>query len=180
MAEETIIDFLTGKRLPDTDMERLRQRVARFLVEEKGYNRSDIEVKTTLETTVDNKKIVFSIDYIIRLEGKRLVLINCFPTALVTREKLTLACARLLDDYQIPFTVITDGFATEVFDTVSGKELANDLNAIPDKNSLIKMLPQIHFTSLPEERKIKEKRILAAFEMLKCPGSCKECSFSTS
>lgn len=180
MAEETIIDFFTGKRLPDTDMERLRQRVARFLVEEKKYNKSDIERKIILEATVDNKKIIFSIDYIIRLEGKRLVLINCFPTALVTREKLSLACARLLDSYQIPFTVITDGFATEVFDTVSGKELANDLNAIPDKNSLIKQLPEIHFTPLPEERKIKEKRILAAFSILKCPVSCKECNFGMS
>ncbi|HDD44943.1 MAG TPA: adenosine deaminase, partial [Candidatus Desulfofervidus auxilii] len=107
MAEE-IVDFFTGKKLPDTDMERLRQKVGRFLVEEKGYDKSDIEINIIFETIANEKKIVIPIDYIIRLKGKRLILIKCFPTALITREKVTLACARLLDNYPIPLTVITD------------------------------------------------------------------------
>jgi len=175
MDEEFIVDFLTGEKLPDTEIERLKQRVARFLVKQKSYDKSDIEVRTILEITVDNKRIIVPIDYIIHLEGKRLILINCFPTALVTREKSTLACARLLDSYQIPFSVVTDGSIAEIFDTVSGKQLAEGLNAIPNKNDLIKMLPKLSFIPLSEERKIKEKRILAAFDLLKCPVSCKEC-----
>ncbi len=178
MAEE-IVDFFTGKKLPDTDMERLRQKVGRFLVEEKGYDKSDIEINIIFETIANEKKIVIPIDYIIRLEGKRLILIKCFPTALITREKVTLACARLLDNYPIPLTVITDGFATEILDTYSGKVIAEDLNAIPTKNELKEMLPKFRFDPISEERKEKEKRILAAFDVWKCPVSCKECSLSS-
>ena len=177
--EQTLIDFLTGEEKPDTDMERLRQRVARFLVEEKGYEKSDIETHVIFETTVDNAKITVPIDYIVRLAGKRSILIKCYPTALVTREKLTLACARLLDSYQIPFTVITDGFVTEVLDTVTGKLLGEDLNKIPTKKELLQLLTLISFVPLPEEKKIKQKRILSAFDLLKCPVSCKECSFGS-
>ena len=177
--EQTLIDFLTGEKKLDTDMERLRQRVARFLVEEKGYEKSDIESYVIFETTVDNSKITVPIDYIVHLAGKRLILIRCYPTALVTREKLTLACARLLDSYQIPFTVITDGFVTEVLDTVTGKLLGEDLNKIPTKKELLQLLSTLSFSPLPEERRIKEKRILSAFDLLKCPVSCKECSFGS-
>jgi len=177
--EQTLIDFLTGEERPDTDMERLRQRVARFLVEEKGYEKSDIESQVIFETTVDNAKITVPIDYIVRLAGKRSILIKCYPTALVTREKLTLACARLLDSYQVPFTVITDGFVTEVLDTVTGKLLGEDLNKIPSKKELLQLLSTLSFSPLPEERRIKEKRILSAFDLLKCPVSCKECSFGS-
>ncbi|HDD35554.1 MAG TPA: hypothetical protein ENF30_02005 [Candidatus Desulfofervidus auxilii] len=175
-----IVDFFTGKKMPDTDMERLRQRVGRFLVEKKGYNKSDIERDVIFEVFVNEKKIVIPIDYIVCLDNKRVILIKCFPTALITREKITLACARLLNNnYIIPLTVITDGFATEVLDTYSGKVIAEDLDKIPTKDELYKMMPKLRFEPIPEQRKEKEKKILAAFDVWKCPISCKECSLSS-
>ena len=75
--------------------------------------------------------------------------------------------------------MITDGFVTEVLDTVTGKLLGEDLNKIPSKKELLQLLSTLSFSPLPEERRIKEKRILSAFDLLKCPVSCKECSFGS-
>ena len=36
-------DYLTGEELPDTDDERLRQQLARLLVEEKGFAKAELE-----------------------------------------------------------------------------------------------------------------------------------------
>ena len=180
MAEEFIIDYLTGQKLPDSDMERLRQRVVRFLVEEKGYAKEDIESRQVFQIPVENRIVTVTIDFLIKLQGKRLVLVQCYPTALITREKYTLACARLIEDYQIPFIAITDGFEAEVFEVPSGKLIGKDLKAIPDKVSLEKMLPELGLLPLNEERRIKERRILVAFDLLRCPCRQKSCSFNPS
>ncbi len=44
-----ITDFVTGEKITDIDDERIRQKIARFLVEISGYEKSDIEVKPVLE-----------------------------------------------------------------------------------------------------------------------------------
>ena len=43
-AQETLVDFITGKKVPDTDGERIRQQTERFLVETKNYSKEEIEV----------------------------------------------------------------------------------------------------------------------------------------
>jgi hypothetical protein len=174
--KETLKDFITGENLPNTDMERLRQRVGEFLINEKGYDKKDIEARIILKTLVDNKNIVTPLDYMIRLKGRRVILINCYPTALSTREKLALACVCLLEAYQIPFTVITTGFETEIFDTISGKVLSNDLSAIPKKEKLLKELDHLCFKPPSEQKKTQAKRILYAFDLLKCPSAYEECN----
>ncbi|MCW5205093.1 hypothetical protein VU02_04130, partial [Desulfobulbus sp. N2] len=46
----TLKDYLTGEELPDTDDERLRQEMARMMVEEKGFAKEDLEPRLTVET----------------------------------------------------------------------------------------------------------------------------------
>ena len=41
---ETLIDFISGRTVPNTGAEEHRQAVERFLVEQKGFARGDIEV----------------------------------------------------------------------------------------------------------------------------------------
>jgi len=50
------IDFITGREITDTDDERYRQKLARILVEEKGYAKKILEVKRRLEMTMMIKK----------------------------------------------------------------------------------------------------------------------------
>jgi hypothetical protein len=44
-----IIDYVTGKAIPNVGAEENRQMVERFLVNEKGYSKADIEVDVDLE-----------------------------------------------------------------------------------------------------------------------------------
>jgi hypothetical protein len=41
-------DFITGEKLADTHDERYRQKIARFLVQEKGYAREDVHPRNPL------------------------------------------------------------------------------------------------------------------------------------
>ena len=46
----TLKDYLTGEELTDTDDERIRQSLSRLMVEEKGYNRKDLQARNTIES----------------------------------------------------------------------------------------------------------------------------------
>ena len=48
----TVIDFITGKEVPDMGAEANRQAVEKLLVEEKGYLKSDIEVDVDMVFTI--------------------------------------------------------------------------------------------------------------------------------
>ncbi|MEZ4565591.1 MAG: hypothetical protein R2860_01040 [Desulfobacterales bacterium] len=43
-----LTDYLTGQTLPDTHDERILQKVARFLVDDKGYDKADIFARKTM------------------------------------------------------------------------------------------------------------------------------------
>ena len=43
-------DYVTGEQIVDTDDERYRQKMARFLVEEKGYDKTDLTPRLKIET----------------------------------------------------------------------------------------------------------------------------------
>jgi hypothetical protein len=165
--EERIIDFITGQRFPDTDDERIRQKIEHLLIKEKGYSKEDIEVDTKFEITVDNEINRSKVDLIVSIEGKRFMLISCARSSLVMREREVLACARILDVYQIPFAVITNGEDAEVMDTLTGEVIGSGLEAIPQKPKALETIKKIEFKKLPEGRIEKEKRIFLAFDAIK-------------
>ncbi|MBU2560618.1 type I restriction enzyme HsdR N-terminal domain-containing protein [archaeon] len=162
--EPTITDFITGEKTPDTLAERVRQKTERFLVEDKNYSKSDIEVGIEFEVASGGETYRPSADLIINMEGKRVVIIKCIYGSLTAGERLTLSYARLLDSYQIPFAIITNGVETDVLDTVSGNVIGSGADAIPSKDELNP--GELKFIEYPKERVEKEKRILAAFESI--------------
>lgn len=162
--EGTLVDFVTGEKVPDTLAERIRQKTERFLVENKGYSKDDIEVGKEFETDVGSETIKSKADLIIRLGGKGIMVIKCIYGALMTGERLVLSYARLLEPYQIPFAVVTNGENTNVFGTVSGQVLDGGPEAIPSKDDL--NIEEIEFIKFPEDKIEMEKRVLAAFELI--------------
>lgn len=162
--ELAITDFITGKKVPDTLQERVKQKTEQSLVEDKNYKKSDIEVGTEFEITSGGETFKPAADLIIGLEGKRIIIIKCVYGSLTAGQRLALSYARLFDSYQIPFAVITNGVDTDVLDTVSGNVIGSGADAIPSKDEL--NLNEIKFIEYPEEKIEKEKRILAAFESI--------------
>ena len=96
------------------------------------------------------------------------MIVKCSIGALVSRERQAVACARLMDSYQIPFAVVTDGNDAILLDTLTGKAINEGLEKIPSRDELKAMTEKVEFKELSPERLEKEKRILLAFDSIKC------------
>ena len=98
----------------DTLDERARQKIARFLVEQKGYRKDDIEVGRLITLDVNGNKGVYRLDFLIRVADKSFMIVLFGPGSVVSRERPALAAARLVEDHAIPFAVVTNGRTAEV------------------------------------------------------------------
>jgi hypothetical protein len=163
-------DYVTGEALPDTDDERYRQKLARFLVEEKGYARDDLEMRHKIETLFAGQFVVSKIDVVICLEGKRVMLLRYGPGSLVTRERPAIAAARVLFEEQlVPLAVVTNGEDAEVVDVRTKEVFARGLEGIPDRAAAVAMMKELDFSPLLDASKREgELRILNAFDIEIC------------
>jgi hypothetical protein len=160
------VDYITGQEIVETHDERERQKIARFLVEDKGYPKDEIEVRKEIPLNVDGNKGISRVDFVVRLAGKALAVVIFGPGSLVTRERSALAAARLIEGYTVPFAVVTNGKDAEVLETASGKVIGQGLDAVPSKEEALGKIPTLAFEKLSEDRLEKEKRILYAFDVL--------------
>jgi len=166
----TLSDFITGESLVDTDDERYRQQLARYLVEEKGYAKGELEPRRKIETLFAGCFVVSKIELVVRLANRPMLLLRYGPGSLVTRERPTLAAARVLEPQAlIPVAVITNGENAEVLDVVSSKVIGSGLAAIPDRGQLAELA--VRTPPVPGatgDRREKELRILNAFDVEGC------------
>jgi hypothetical protein len=94
------------------------------------------------------------------------------PGSLVTRERPALASARVLEPYQVPVTVVTNGEDAEVIDTATGEVMAAGIPSIPSRDALIKRLGNAEFPVVSPARREAEKRILSAYDWLEHSLEC--------
>ena len=104
-------DVLTGETLDDTLDERYRQKIARLLVEGKGYQPQDVEPRRELLLQADSRRAVIRIDFVVRIDRKAAMVIRFGPGSKVSRERPALAVSRLVEAYQVPVAVVTNGVA---------------------------------------------------------------------
>lgn len=161
---DMLTDFVTGKEVPNIGAEENRQRVERFLVETKGYSKDDIEVDANLKFTIGGEETHSNVDLVVRVEGKRFMVLRCVPGSLVSRQRETLAAARLLDAYQIPFSVVTDGNDAELLDTVTSEVLDRGMEAIPSKEEAIQRMKEVKLQPFPQDRLEREKIIYRSYD----------------
>ena len=166
----TLTDYLSGEELTDTDDERIRQRLSKIMVEEKGYPRDTLLPRLKIETLFSRCFVVSTIELTVTLGGKHLLILRYGPGSLVSRERSAIAAARvLIPDYQIPLSVVTNGEDAELLDTRTGKICGYGLDSIPDHPTALKMLEQIAFLPPPDAiRREREMRILNAFDVERC------------
>lgn len=158
--------------ISEPDRNEIRDRVERFLLEQKGYIRGDLEMGQTVEVVIGEDRVRPVLDIVIRLRNKRFIAIKCAPGSVVSREMEVLSMARLLDRYQIPFSVVTNGGEAELLDTVTGKVIGEGLEAIPSKAEALEQFGTVEFKPLPERKVEQAKRVLLASEVVKCPVVC--------
>lgn len=160
-----LVDFITGDVLKDTHDERYRQKIARLLVNQKGYAKKDIEPRKALTVQADDKRAVIKVDFIITLAHRISMIIKYGPGSLVTRRRAALAASRLIAPYQVPVAVITNGQDAEVINGASGKVIATGLDAIPAKQELAGRVTDKTFEPISDRRAEMESRILYCHEV---------------
>ncbi|MGD9239627.1 MAG: type I restriction enzyme HsdR N-terminal domain-containing protein [Desulfobacterales bacterium] len=163
-----ITDFVTAKEIPNVGAEENRQMVERFLVAEKGFSKEDIEVDVDIEMTVAGEPYRSQIDLVVSVDGgvTRFMAIKCAAASLGSREREILAAARLLDENQLPFSVVSDGKTAIVLDTVSGKKLGEGLNAIPAKGEVREKLNVLQLRPFPIDKREREKLIFRSYDSM--------------
>ena len=163
-----ITDFVTGKEIPYVGAEENRQMVERFLVNEKGFSKEDIEVDVDIEMTVAGETYRSQIDLVVSVDGgaTRFMAIKCAAASLGSREREILAASRLLYEDPLPFSVVSDGKTAIVLDTVSGKKLGEGLNAIPSKGEVIVKLKTLQLRPFSKDRREREKLIFRSYDSM--------------
>ena len=163
-------DFITGDTIVDTDDERCRQELARFLVQKKGYARLDLEPRLCIETLYNSQFVASTIDITVHINGKRFMILRFAPGSIVTRERSAIAAARVLEPaYQIPLAVVTNCREAEVLDTYTGRVVREGLDGIPGRNEAMDLIRSLRFEPLTDEKKRdRERRILNAYDVEVC------------
>ena len=160
-----LVDFITGKTLKDTHDERYRQKVARWLVDQKEYLKTDIEPRKELLVKADAKKAVLKIDFVVTLNGRVCMVVKYGPGSLVTRRRALLAASRLIAPAQVPVAVITNGEDAEIIKGASGKIIGHGLDSIPSRKDLEIISTTEPFSTISDEQAEMESRILYCYEV---------------
>ncbi len=161
---ETINDFVTGKEVPNIGSEVNRQTVERFLVEDKGFLKEDINVDVDIEISVTGDVYRSQVDLVVSVGKKKFMAIKCAAGSLGSREREIVAASRLLGKYQIPYAIVSDGKTAIVLDTVSGQKVGTGLDAIPSRNGAVAALKILESLPLTEDRREREKLIFRTYD----------------
>ena len=160
-----IIDYVTGKEVPEVGAEANRQAISRLLVEEKGFAKEDIEIDVDIAFEVAGEPYRSQVDLVVVIgpDRTRYMAVKCVAGSIGSCEREIVAAARLLVSYQIPIAVTTDAESAIVLDTISGKKIGEGLDAIPDKNLALKDLETRTLQPYPGERLERERLIYRTY-----------------
>ena len=165
----TTTDLITGEQLDDTHDERYRQRIARLLVEERGYAKAEILPRRPLIVAAGDRKGRIWVDFLIVIDGLTGMVVKYGPGSLVTRYRSALSVSRLMAPYQIPIVVVTNGETADVLDGRTGERIASGLDGIPSRAVLMRNLQGVAPAPVSPQRAELEARIVYAFEI---DGGC--------
>lgn len=154
--------------LSHIELTQVQRRVIDFLTSRKGYTLDDIEANIDFKVDLPDASFNARADIILKIDGKIFCVIKCVMSSLESWERHSIAFSRVVESYQIPYAIVTDSESARILDVIGGKLIAEGLDAIPSKNDALKVVQQTAFSPYPIERSEKEKRILYAFDAIKC------------
>jgi hypothetical protein len=160
----TLTDFITGRQISNIGAEENRQAVARFLVENKGYGRGDIEKDVEICLTAGGEPYRSQLDLVVSAGGARFLVVKCAAGSLASWERETLAAARLLESYRLLLAAVSDGRTALVTDTLSGRRTGEGLTAIPSKGEAESLLAATRREPFPAERREREGLIFRTYD----------------
>jgi hypothetical protein len=145
-----------------------RKTVEYLLLEKKGYAREEVRKQVVFDVVLGKETAHSAVDFLVSVEGKKAMVVKCSSGSLSSRERQAVAAARLLDSPPVPVAVVADPVNAEVLDTMTGKVVGEGFGAIPVRDQILVVLSQKEPKPLSPERIEKEKRILLAFDAIRC------------
>lgn len=134
---------------------------------DRGYTMSDLELNKYYEVLVsETEKFFTSVDVLVVLDGKTVMAIKCTPASIDSWQRFMLAFCRVVEPYQIPFAFITDSIEGRLMKVLTGEVI--ETMEIPTKEELLNLLPSLNFLPYDGKKIHKERRILYAFDAIKC------------
>lgn len=168
---DCLTDCLTGREIPFSNRDNIRQKVLQFLMDKKDYGKGDFAVDREISFEIEGRPVVSLVDLSIAIDGRTLMIWKCASGSLVSRERQILASARLLEDYIVPFAAVANGLDLEFLDSVTGRVIGCGFESVPSREELIKRddlsLKPVNKRKLPVEQ-----RILYTYDALRCPATC--------
>ena len=164
-----LIDIITGEALADTHDERYRQKLARLLLEQKGYTRSQIQPRVPLVCQAGGNRAIVPIDFVLTQAEKVGMIVKYGPGSLTTRHRSALAASRLVSGRHVPIVVVTNGEDADILEGANGETVCSGLAAIPTGEELTVIMSGFGFEKISPQRAEMESRIVYCYEV---DGSC--------
>ena len=166
MGENFFTDYITGQKVPNVGAEANRQAIERYLVEEKGFRKQDIQVNAPIRMQIRDQAYRSYVDLVISMDGRKLMVIKCAPGSLGSRERETIAAARLLDVNQIPLALVSDGKSAILLDVANGRKVGEGMAAIPSRRELSNNFKEVTLEPITGERREREKLIFRSYDSM--------------
>jgi hypothetical protein len=110
---DTLIAYLSGREIPFSNRDNIRQKLVESLVEEKGYRQEDIALDREIRFMMEGRQVCSLVDISIGFDDKTFMVFKCAAGSIVSRERQVIATARLLEDYVIPFAAVANGWTSK-------------------------------------------------------------------
>lgn len=167
MILDQITDYITGREIDNVGAEASRQIFEKFLVQTKGYAKSDILVDVPLTVQFKGEDYPSVIDLIVSVEDRPFMAVTCVAGSIGSYEREILAGARLVYDHIVPLAVSTDARNAIVKDACTGKTIGQGLDAVPDYSQARAQLKKMKVTSLDPDKRSGEMIIYRSFNLEK-------------
>ncbi len=154
--------------LDNLEISNIQRRIIEFLLCKKGYHSEDIEVNKIFKVKLRDVCFDASADIIIKIKDKNIIFVKCVTNSLDSWERYAIAFCRIVDA-QIPFAMITDGETVRLLNTLNGSVTDGKIDLVLSRSEVEGIIHETIFQSFSQERKEMEKRIIYAFEGIKCP-----------
>lgn len=142
-----------------------RRQIEYLLLEKKGYAPGEVRKDVVFDVELDKELVPSSVDFLIEVGGRTAIVIKCSAGSLSSRERQAVAAARLL---AAPFAVVADPVTAEFLDAATGEVIGEGFGAIPVRDMITDLLSGKEHTPLSPQKAEREKRILLAFDAIRC------------
>ena len=147
----------------------IKQMVLEFLIRKKHFKPEEIETNPEFRLPLGDSEITVHIDFVVNLPTASFMVIQCSSSSLEAWERYVISFARVIKEYQIPYAVVTDGEDAQIIDVLTGRLIGKSLIELFNRKDALNKMKDLKKIPCPVNRLEKEKRIVYAFEGIKCP-----------